>query len=69
MTTLLFAFNFFREWHAERVKLIHCIYLQQMELTERAVAAQEKATEIAKVRLHCSFTTTLFIKYISTVGI
>ena len=38
-----------REWHTERVKLIHCIYLQQMELTERAVAAQEKAAEIAKV--------------------
>jgi hypothetical protein len=38
-----------REWREERVKLIHCVYLQQMELSERATAAQEKATQIAKV--------------------
>ena len=43
----------------ERVKLIHCIYLQQMELTERAVAAQEKASEIAKVNFVAVFITIL----------
>ena len=48
-----------REWHVERVKLIHCIYLQQMELTERAVAAQEKASEIAKVNFVAVFITIL----------
>lgn len=38
-----------KESHAERVKLIHCIHLQQIELTQRAVASHEKAAEIAKV--------------------
>ena len=31
------------------MKLIHCIHLQQLELTQRAVASHEKATDIAKV--------------------
>mmetsp|Transcript_718 Transcript_718/g.1239 ORF Transcript_718/g.1239 Transcript_718/m.1239 type:complete len:134 (-) Transcript_718:251-652(-) len=37
-----------REWQSDRVKLIHCIHLQQLELTQRAVASHEKATDIAK---------------------
>ena len=36
-----------REWQTERLKLIHCIHLQQLELSQRATAAQERATEIA----------------------
>lgn len=36
-------------WHIERVKLIQCIYLQQMELAQRANASQNRASEIAKV--------------------
>jgi hypothetical protein len=38
-----------KESYTERVKLIHCIHLQQIELTQRAVASHEKAAEIAKV--------------------
>ena len=30
------------------MKLIHCIHLQQLELTQRAVASHERATDIAK---------------------
>jgi hypothetical protein len=37
-----------REWHAERVKLIHCIHMQQLELAHRAAAANTQAVEIAK---------------------
>jgi hypothetical protein len=37
-----------REWHAERIKLLHCIHLQQIELNQRSIAAHEKAAEIAK---------------------
>lgn len=37
-----------KEWQSDRVKLIHCIHLQQLELTQRAVASHEKATDIAK---------------------
>lgn len=37
-----------RQWHAERIKLIHCIHLQQLELAARSSAAQERATDIAK---------------------
>lgn len=39
-----------REWHTERLKLVHCIHLQQLELTQRAAAATEQAATIAKVR-------------------
>ena len=31
------------------MKLVHCIHLQQLELTQRAAAANERASEIAKV--------------------
>jgi hypothetical protein len=37
-----------RQWHAERIKLIHCIHLQQLELAASASAAQNRASEIAK---------------------
>ena len=37
-----------RQWHAERIKLIHCIHLQQLELAASASAAQGRASEIAK---------------------
>lgn len=37
-----------RQWHAERIKLIHCIHLQQLELTASSSAAQERASSIAK---------------------
>jgi len=37
-----------REWQAERLKLVHCIYLQQLELSQRAAAAHDRATDIAK---------------------
>lgn len=37
-----------REWHTERVKLVHCIHLQQVELAQKASAANERAAEIAK---------------------
>jgi hypothetical protein len=37
-----------REWAAERIKLVQCIHLQQMELAARASAAQETAATIAK---------------------
>lgn len=37
-----------RQWHAERIKLIHCIHLQQLELAASSSAAQSRASEIAK---------------------
>mmetsp|Transcript_34205 Transcript_34205/g.32606 ORF Transcript_34205/g.32606 Transcript_34205/m.32606 type:complete len:244 (+) Transcript_34205:66-797(+) len=37
-----------KEWQLERVKLIHCIHLQQLELTQRSAAAHDRATGIAK---------------------
>ena len=37
-----------RQWHAERIKLIHCIHLQQLELTASSSAAQDRASSIAK---------------------
>lgn len=37
-----------RQWHAERIKLIHCIHLQQLELTSSSSAAQDRASSIAK---------------------
>ncbi|RYG66165.1 hypothetical protein EON64_10375 [archaeon] len=37
-----------RQWQSEREKLIQCIHLQQLELSQRSVAAQERAVEIAK---------------------
>jgi hypothetical protein len=39
-----------KQWQAERERLIQCIHLQQLELTQRSMAAQERALEIAKVR-------------------
>lgn len=40
---------FVRQWQAEREKLIQCIHLQQLELAQRNLAAQERAVDIAKV--------------------
>ena len=37
-----------REWRQERLRLMHCIHHQQIELAQRASAAHERATEIAK---------------------
>ena len=37
-----------REWRQERMRLMHCIHHQQIELAQRASAAHERATEIAK---------------------
>ena len=37
-----------KAWHSERVKLVQCIHLQQLELASRASAAQETAVTIAK---------------------
>ena len=37
-----------REWRVERMRLIQCIHHQQIELAQRAAAAHERATEIAK---------------------
>ena len=37
-----------REWKLERLRLMHCIHHQQIELAQRASAAHERATEIAK---------------------
>jgi hypothetical protein len=37
-----------REWHKERMQFVQCIQLQQVELEQRAAAAQERAAEIAK---------------------
>jgi hypothetical protein len=37
-----------RDWHDERTKLISCIHIQQIELMQRASAANERAAEIAK---------------------
>ena len=38
-----------KDWQLERLKLIHCIHLQQIELSQRSVAAYDRATDIAKV--------------------
>ncbi len=38
-----------RQWREEREKLIQCIHLQQLELTQRSTAAHERAADIAKV--------------------
>lgn len=37
-----------REWRLERIRLMQCIHHQQIELGQRAAAAHERATEIAK---------------------
>ena len=39
-----------KEWQSERLKLIHCIHLQQIELSQRSAAAYDRATDIARVR-------------------
>lgn len=36
------------QWQKERLSLVSCIELQQRELSRRAVAVHEKATEIAR---------------------
>ena len=36
------------QWQRERLSLVSCIELQQRELSRRASAVHEKATEIAK---------------------
>ena len=38
-----------RQWQSERERLLQCIHLQQLELSQRALAAQERALEIAQV--------------------
>lgn len=38
-----------REWHEERMKLLHCIHMQQMEMSQRSIAAHDRAVDIAKV--------------------
>ena len=40
-----------KEWHVERVKLVQCIHLQQLELASRASAAQETAGACVSVHL------------------
>lgn len=37
-----------RKWQDEKEKLIQCIHLQQLELTQRSMAAHERALDIAK---------------------
>eukprot|EP01033_Poteriospumella_lacustris_P005832 gene5832-4186_t len=37
-----------RQWQAERERLIQCIHLQQLEMSQRALAAHERAVDIAK---------------------
>lgn len=37
-----------REWHDERMKLLNCIHLQQIELNQRSKAVTDIATNIAK---------------------
>lgn len=37
-----------RQWHEERMELLKCIHMQQVELNQRSIAAHERATEIAK---------------------
>ena len=37
-----------RQWLDERKQLVQCVKLQQLELQQRAIAAQETATNIAK---------------------
>jgi hypothetical protein len=39
-----------RQWQTERERLIQCIHLQQLEMSQRALAAHERAVDIAKVR-------------------
>ena len=43
-----------KDWQLERLKLIHCIHLQQIELSQRSVAAYDRATDIAKVGISFS---------------
>lgn len=38
-----------RQWQTERERLIQCIHLQQLEMSQRALAAHERAVDIAKV--------------------
>ena len=37
-----------RQWDDERAKLKYCIYLQEQELNEKAVAAEDRASQIAR---------------------
>jgi hypothetical protein len=44
-----------KQWQSERERLIQCIHLQQLEMTQRSMAAQERALEIAKVTCYLRF--------------
>ena len=44
----MFFISRYRQWREEREKLIQCIHLQQLELSQRSVAAHERAADIAK---------------------
>ena len=37
-----------RAWREERMALVNCIHMQQVELNQRSIAAHDRATEIAK---------------------
>eukprot|EP01035_Chromulina_nebulosa_P023819 gene23819-30906_t len=37
-----------RQWQSERERLIQCIHLQQLELSQRSIAAHERAADIAQ---------------------
>jgi hypothetical protein len=37
-----------RQWQSERERLIQCIHLQQLELTQRSMAAHDRAVDIAQ---------------------
>jgi hypothetical protein len=51
-----------KDWQLERLKLIHCIHLQQLELSQRSAAAYDRATDIAKVRpLSCPDDTSITV--------
>lgn len=54
---IFIIFFVIRQWHNEREKLIQCIHLQQLELTQRSMAAHERAVDIAKVDSPDSFFT------------
>jgi hypothetical protein len=37
-----------RQWQTERERLIQCIHLQQLEISQRSLAAHERAVDVAK---------------------
>ena len=50
INSTLHIYHYHRQWREEREKLIQCIHLQQLELSQRSIAAHERAVDIAKVR-------------------